>query len=418
MKKPAIDPLTYICSFRVNLTDRPLINNTKLKHTEKSIYIEFASVCITDPGAVKYQYMLEGIDENWQPVTKQNYANYPALPHGEYTFKVKAKNHLGIWNKEPVKFQFTIKPPYYKTGWFIISIIIFGIGIIILYIKIREQNLIREKRILEERVQERTIEISHKNEELARKNKDITDSIKYAKRIQDAILPFEESFDNTFILFMPKDIVSGDFFWMAKKDGKEIMAAIDCTGHGVPGAFVSFVGHNSLNKIVKEYNITQPAAILDKLNSEVTKTFNPKGEGVVNDGMDLSIICYDKEKNSLEYAGAFNPLFLFSNGKLIEYKADRFSIGRSQRQVVKEFKNHTIKLKKGDMVYLFSDGYADQFGGPNKRKFMAKNFKNLLQEIQSKNIPEQKLYLETTINKWKGSYEQIDDILIIGRKFE
>ncbi|MFC2138650.1 PP2C family protein-serine/threonine phosphatase, partial [Bacteroidota bacterium] len=295
---------------------------------------------------------------------------------------------------------------------------ILGIGIIISYVKIREQNLIREKRILEEKVQERTIEIRHKNDELARKNKDITDSIKYAKRIQDAILPMEGIFENTFILFMPKDIVSGDFFWMAKKDGKEIMAAIDCTGHGVPGAFVSFVGHNSLNKIVKEYDISQPSDILDKLNSEVTKTFNPQGEGVVNDGMDMSIICYDKEKNILEYAGAFNPMFLFRNGKLLEYKANRFSIGRSQKQMEKKFTNHSIKLQKGDTIYLFSDGYADQFGGPDNRKFMAKNFKDLLSEIQSLSMQEQKMQLESTIDKWKGKREQIDDILIIGRKFK
>ncbi|MBN2520043.1 MAG: hypothetical protein JXB17_06040, partial [Bacteroidales bacterium] len=271
MQKPFVEPKIYLKTFKVNLQDRAIISGTKLKHNEKPIYLEYSSVCLSNPDAVKYQIMLKGVDNDYQSPTNQTSVIYRILPPGNYVLYIKAKNHLGIWNSEPLAFEFTIKPPFYKTAWFIISVIILGFTIIITYIKIRERNLIREKRILEEKVKERTQEIRIKNQELAKKNKDITDSIKYAKRIQDAILP-EDAFENTFILFRPKDIVSGDFFWFAKKDNKEIIAAVDCTGHGVPGAFVSFVGHNSLNKIIKEYGIIKPADILNRLDLEVVKT--------------------------------------------------------------------------------------------------------------------------------------------------
>jgi serine phosphatase RsbU (regulator of sigma subunit) len=284
------------------------------------------------------------------------------------------------------------------------------------YIKIRERNLVREKRALEEKVKERTFELSEANAELATKNKDITDSIRYAQRIQMAILPKKIPFTDVFVLFKPKDIVSGDFYWLAKKDNKELMAAVDCTGHGVPGAFISFIGYSSLNKVVKEIGVTKPSEVLNRLNEAVEQALNLKGEEAIQDGMDLALICYDTYNNTLEYSGAYNPLYLVRNSEVIEIKANRFAIGKST-EPEKKFTNHSCKLQKGDTVYIFSDGYADQFGGQDNKKFKSSSLKKLLVGIQEKPMSEQKVILDKTIEDWRGNIEQIDDILIIGRRF-
>jgi len=287
---------------------------------------------------------------------------------------------------------------------------------IIAYIKIRERNLVREKRVLESRVKERTLALSDANDQLAMKNKDILDSITYAKRIQFSILPPDIPFDNTFILFKPKDIVSGDFYWLTSAGGKEFLAAVDCTGHGVPGAFMSFIGYTSLNKIVIEQSIYRPASILDRLNEEVAHTLHQKGEDIVNDGMDIALIAYDPASNELQYAGAFNPLVLIRGKEILETKADRFAIGRATGKE-KEFTNHSLQVEKGDVVYMFSDGYADQFGGPEGKKFKTANLKDLFVSMHEKDMDTQRVILDNTIETWRGGSEQIDDILVMGRKF-
>ena len=420
-RKDVVPPLTHITKMRVNLKERPLVKGMKLNYKENSIIFDYHSICLTNPDAVQYKIMLEGADNEWQPITKQTMETYSALRPGKYTFMVKARNSIGMWNEEPISFSFQIKPPFYKTWWFIIMCIILGIFGIVTYIKVHERHLIKEKKILEEKVKERTIEITRMNEELAMKNKDITDSIRYAKRIQFAMLNPDLPFKEAFILFKPKDIVSGDFFWLLEYKGLEYFAAVDCTGHGVPGAFMSIIGHNSLDKIVKEYGVTEPGEILSQLNREVTMTLHQQIEksqiDAVKDGMDLSLTCYDPKKNTLQYAGAYNPLILIRNSEIIEIKGDKFAIGRSDENLEKKFTNHELEIQKGDTIYLFSDGYADQFGGEKGKKFMIKPLKNLLVAIQEKSIDEQKDMLDHTIETWKGEYEQVDDILIMGRRF-
>ena len=209
--------------------------------------------------------------------------------------------------------------------------------------------------------------------------------------------------------------MSGDFYWISFHDNKELFAAVDCTGHGVPGAFMSFIGYTSLNKIVKEYGITKPSEILNRLDQEVAQALHQQGDDSVNDGMDISLVCFDPATNTLEFAGAFNPLMLVRNGEAIEYKANRFAIGRSIFEK-KEFTNNTIEVQKGDTIYLFSDGYADQFGGNESKKFKSKKLKDLLAYLYHTDMEEQRRILELTFDEWKGEYEQIDDILIIGRK--
>ena len=432
-----LEPLTQITGFTVNLEKRKMEKGLQLSYKEKSIVFNYSSICLTNPDEVYYQVKLEPLDEEWRPITQQTYANYSPLPPGKYTFKVKASNNNGVWNKEPITYSFEIVPPIWQRGWFIILVVVLLILLIFGFIKFREKQLIKEKKVLEDKVEERTQEVVQQSKELERKNKDIIDSITYAKRIQDAILPSDEAFtkalSQTFILFKPKDIVSGDFYWLATKGEKSLFAAVDCTGHGVPGAFMSIVGHNLLDKIVGEYGITQPAKILDELNKGVAATLkNEDREEDIRDGMDIALCCFDKKNKTLEYAGAYNPLYISSKAdlesdtikmtsendaglKLFEVKANRFPIGNYSDET-KEFTNHTIQLSEGDTVYLFSDGYADQFGGENGKKFRYKRFKELLLAINDLPMDKQKQRLETDFTDWMGNHEQIDDVIIIGSK--
>ncbi len=246
--------------------------------------------------------------------------------------------------------------------------------------RLQKQNL-----ILEEKVEERTQELNKININLVKqkalvdeKNKDILDSIKYAKRLQDAILPtnefIEKNLANSFVLYKPKDIVSGDFYWMAEKNNKVYFAAVDCTGHGVPGAIVSIVGHNGLSRALKEFDLHSPAEILDKLNDLVEETFHQ-----LKDGMDIALCVLDKKTGVLEYSGANNPLYIIrkkepNNIEII--KADKQPIGSFAER--KPFTNHKIKLEKEDVVYIFSDGFADQFGGDKGKKFKYAQFRQVL----------------------------------------
>jgi ligand-binding sensor domain-containing protein/serine phosphatase RsbU (regulator of sigma subunit) len=412
------EPLTRISKITVNYKERPLKDGLRLRYNENSIVFDYSSFCLTNPDAVEFRVMLEGADIGWQPVTKQTSWPYSGLPPNKYVFKVIAKNSAGIWNSKPVTFAFRINPPFYQTWWFItICIVIGAIGVFV-YIKIRERNLIKEKEVLEETVKERTAEVVKVNQELAGKNKDVMDSITYASRIQNAVLPVSLPFDNAFALLRPKDVVSGDFFWFLSDGDKEWISAVDCTGHGVPGAFMSIIGNNSLNVIVKELGITQPAEILKKLDEKVAQTLHQyRQDDQILDGMDIALMSYDYQKNLLEFAGAYNPLWLVRKGELIEIPASRCAIGLAPN-TQKEFINHQMVIEPGDTIYLFSDGYADQFGGSEGKKLKVGKFRNLILSLHDHQMEEQKKMLEQFLDNWKGKYPQIDDILIIGRRFD
>jgi serine phosphatase RsbU (regulator of sigma subunit) len=230
------------------------------------------------------------------------------------------------------------------------------------------------------------------------------------------MLPMEDSFHDTFVLYMPKDIVSGDFYWMYDNGDIQFIAACDCTGHGVPGAFMSIIGHNSLNKVVREYGIIRPGAILDQLNIEVVKALMQRKGETINDGMDLTLIAFNRKKFTLEFAGAYNPLYLVRNGEVITHKGDRFPIGMSSMEAKKTFANQHVEIKSGDMIYMSSDGYADQFGSADSKKYKSGNVKKLLAEIYMLPIDEQRIKLEKEILDWKGDLQQVDDIMFIGTK--
>jgi two-component system, sensor histidine kinase LadS len=291
--------------------------------------------------------------------------------------------------------------------------------------KEKQKILETQKEVLETQVLERTAEIVEQKHVIEEKNKDITDSISYAKTIQEAILPDKEIkyriFPDAFVLFKPKDIVSGDFYWFAEKNGKRIIAACDCTGHGVPGALMSMIGNNILNQIVNEKGITSPAEILNILHKEIYKALKQADQSNAKDGMDIVLVTFSGE-TEIEYAGAQRPLWIIHNQagttdeqRVTEIKGDKFSIGGTQTEEERKFSNHSVSLAKGDRIYLFSDGYADQFSGDNK-KLMTRKFKEILVSIQKLGMTEQEKFLNEFIEDWKGNFEQTDDVLVIGVK--
>lgn len=276
---------------------------------------------------------------------------------------------------------------------------------------------------MEEKVTFQTLEIRTQKEVLEAQKERVTElytdlqsSIDYAQRLQETILPNDKfihsMFPDSFVLFRPKATVSGDFYWFATKGSKKLFAAADCTGHGVPGAFMSLVGHNVLNQATKVYS--KPSQILNaanRLSSEAMRT--DSGEHFMKDGMDISFCCLDSETLELEFSGAHNPAYIIRDGELIEIGCDHFSIG-TYINGEKDFTNHTMQMQKGDCIYLFSDGYADQFGGPKGKKFLRKQFRSLLLQNHHMTMAEQKNAITETLENWQGNSEQIDDVLVIG----
>ncbi len=255
---------------------------------------------------------------------------------------------------------------------------------------------------------------------LAYQKRQITDSIEYASRIQTAILPpvdyIATVIPDHFIFYKPRDIVSGDFYWITHKEGKTIVAVVDCTGHGVPGAFMSMLGFAFLNEIVNKETELRANEILNQLRDNVKLSLHQTGkENEAKDGMDIALCIIDPKENKLQYAGAYNPLYLIRNNELISLKADRMPIGIHILEK-ESFTNHEIDILKGDMIYIFTDGYIDQFGGPNTAKFKITPFKEMLISMRDKSMSEQKRILETEFDNWKGDKEQIDDVLVMGIK--
>ncbi len=256
------------------------------------------------------------------------------------------------------------------------------------------------------------------NKILIAQKAEITESIKYASRIQSAVLPvendFSKYFSDYFVFFKPRDIVSGDFYFLQKVNNYILFAAIDCTGHGVPGAFMSMLGMAFLNEIVRKSEVTQANHVLNMLREQVKTSLKQTGKRKERkDGMDMALCVINTENNEMQYAGAYNPLVLIRENKIIEYKADKMPIGVYVKEK-ETFTNHRIKLRKNDKIYLFSDGFSDQTGGEQKEKYMAKPFKRLLLQTSTLTMNAQKEKLEQVFNEWKGDMKQIDDVVIIG----
>jgi serine phosphatase RsbU (regulator of sigma subunit) len=371
----------------------------------------------------QFSWMLEGGKSGWSNWTTRRVTSYTNLHEGEYAFLLRAKNIYGDIS-ETASYRFVIRPPLARTALAYTGYAILLILLVYVAVRLGQRRLKRKNEHLEAMVLERTEEIRKQNIKLAAQKKEITDSITYAERIQRAILPrtdrIASQVEGYFILFKPKSIVSGDFYWLAESGDKIVVTAVDCTGHGVPGAFMSMLGVSFLNKIILENNTLQADEILNRLRENVVKSLKQTGrEGEARDGMDMSLVVIDLQKMNMEFAGANNPLYMIRENRLDETKADRMPISYHIDSI--KFSSHLMQLNKGDTIYLFSDGYADQFGGPSGKKFKYQAFKNLLFENRHRSMEEMKKLLDDTIEAWRAPqgpdgeiYEQVDDILVIG----
>ena len=415
------------------LTKQPESTIPELKYKNNNINFEFAALSFDNEKENMYSHYLEGFDDNWSEWTFESKKSYTNLNEGTYTFHIKSKNVYGKEGEEDT-YTFTILPPWYRTGWAYFSYAIGAIVLVYLITQISVRRLKRAKEKLEAIVINRTAEVVAEKEEVEKqkkiveiKNKDITDSINYAQKIQQAILPlpadFSKVFPQAFIFFQPRDIVSGDFYWFYQPKKIErnwvYIAAADCTGHGVPGAFMSMIGNTLLNEILNEKQIYETDLILNQLHIEVRAALKQDiAQNTTNDGMDIALCRVDLDTLQLQYAGANRALYIFRNNQnnfeFVDIKPNKFPIGGYQLEATRSFNSTNIQLKKDDTFYIFSDGYADQFGGSSNKKFMVKRLQTELMNMQALPMNQQKDLVKKLVMDWKGDAEQVDDILMIG----
>ncbi len=395
----------------------PLPKNLVLPYIHNQINFEFAAIEPNRPYLVKYQYILEGYNKEWSPVTNETSVSFGNIYEGTYTFKLKAQSPFGVWS-EPVAYSFKVLPPWWRTWWVYLIYGVLGICAVFLITLWNGRRLRLKAKELAEEVRKATATILEQKKIVEEKNKRITESIDYAQRIQNAILPernyIETLFNNYFVYYQPKEIVSGDFYWFGQKNDKVIFAAIDCTGHGVPGALMSMIGNSLLNEIINGKGIVEADAILNQLRDDIIYALKqndaPESQ---KDGMDIALCVLDKKEKWLEFSGAHNSLYHIRNNIFTELKGDMQAIGYEKRDKQTFFKNK-MEVQEGDMLYLFTDGFADQKGGAERKKFYYKPFRQLITSIHAESMVKQEEILRDTFNKWKGDIEQIDDVLVIG----
>jgi serine phosphatase RsbU (regulator of sigma subunit) len=377
-----------------------------------------------DHQPIEYSYKLKGYSDSWSEWSEKTEKDFSNLQEGEYTFIVKARN---VYRQEAkaAKIHFSILTPWYRsatayTAYVLLFIIIIYFAIVISSYRLKQQN-----KKLESAVKERTKEIEEKNNrledqktEILHQKTEIEDSINYAQRIQKAILPLKEEMTkhltDSFIMFWPKDVVSGDFYWFYQHGDESIIVCADCTGHGVPGAFMSMIGVDKLNVCVGEKGITSPDKILSFLNEGIkTSLRQDDSKKATRDGMDASIITINQKKKTIKYAGANRPLWFIKEGELHEIKATKVAVG-GFTPFDQIFDLHELKIDQTTSFYMTSDGYADQFGGPNDKKFKVKAMKTLFLENHEKPMTEQQDIVENEMKSWAEGYEQVDDICVIG----
>jgi len=399
-----------------NLQSIIIDNNISLKSRQNNITTKFSAPFYILQNGVTYSYLIQGLNPSWSEWTPMSEINLGYIPPGDYTLFIKAKNTLGQI-AEGKSIQISVPKPFTQTPLFYILLVIVFTLIAFVIFKIRLQKLKKDKQILEQKVKERTATIEDQKSKLEKQHDEITQSIRYAKRIQTAMLPHNEIIDamlpHHFILFNPRDIVSGDFYFFKPLGDKIVFVAADCTGHGVPGGFMSMLGISFLSEITSQLPAPTAGEIIDHLREKIKLTLGQTDiESTQKDGMDLAICVIDTNKKQVQYAGAFNSLFLIRNGELEIIKADRQPVSVYFKEA--SFTNHIIDVQPNDKFYMFSDGFADQIGGPRNRKFMTKNFKTLLLENYKLPMNEQKEILQKSLNDWRGDSMQVDDILVVG----
>jgi len=390
-----------------------------LNYDQNMITLHFAALNFIQSEKNLISYIMSGLDKDWSEPANVSKATYRNLPPGRYVFKVRASNNHGLWNPNTLRLRIIIKPPYYQTWWFYSSVTFLILLTLYVLYKIKVRSIKAQRNALEKQVLDRTEEIVNKTLLLEEKELRRIQSLNYAKLIQDAVLTSVSKVQNEvkdmFVLLKASEIVSGDFYWTKKIGDKLVVCAVDCTGHGVPGAFLSMMGNALLNKIITRDKVFSPAEIMERLHNELVISLNQKLTNV-NDGMDMSIVVIDHKESIMTFSGAMNPLVYVQNGKMMYIRGTRRSIGGGDVFADKPFREHIIDISEETTFYLYSDGYQDQFGTSGS-KYMSKRFRELLYYVHDKPMQEQKELLTQEHDTWRNSeVEQTDDILILGLK--
>ncbi len=402
-----------------NVNPNTKLGNVELNYANNSIEVYPGASDFIDKNELLFSYYLEGLETDYKEFANKKVITYEYLHEGSYQLHVRSKNILGKEGQEII-IPFTILPPWYRTIWaYLAYVVAFGLCVYVI-IKVYAKRLIEQNIRLEKIITDRTKEIQKQKHEIEHKNQEITDSINYAKGIQDSILPeindIKALWKDLFVFFQPKDIVSGDFYWFKKINENEfLIACCDCTGHGVPGGFMSMICSGKLHDAALAS--TEPDKLLYHANNSIKENLRQQGESKNKDGMEICLLKVNTKTREVKYSGANRSLWIYdANQKVInEIKPTKASIA-SSTEFNSIYEMHTLKLKVGDVLYAHSDGYADQFGGTTGKKYMTKNFKSYLLTKAELPMPIQCEELKSNINSWMGNHEQVDDLLVIGVK--
>ncbi len=424
---PSLEPATHvppqagIISVVINNVTYPYRESFNLPYRKSyTVRVNYAGIFLRDPLDVVYRTRLDNFDEEWSEVKADRSVTYN-LRDGHYRFNLEALTRDDPGSATTASFSIAIQKPVTDRWWFILSILALIAGAVYLIVRLRERAHRKQRELLENELQIRTAEVYQQKEELAQKNLDITESIKYAKRIQSSVLPdtarLGNVFRDAFVFFQPRDIVSGDFYWFDWVDkDRFVVVCSDSTGHGVPGAFMSMIGTALLQDIITVKKITRPSQILHELDRHIFSTLNQNQEmEASNDGMDIVVCEFNLTTRQLVFSSAMRPVILVIDGVQHYVRGNRSSVG-GESVTEKFFDDQEYHLREGDMVFLFTDGYCDQFGGTGGKKMKISRLKTLIDDISPLDAAGQHREVKNFFFEWMGSHEQVDDVLFMGMR--
>ncbi len=418
----ATPPLMNLLSLKIGEEEVDFTKTIELDYDAYKFVFDYIGISLKDPEGVVYQVYLEGHDLDWSEPNERTDVTYPRIEDGEYTFYVKACNNSGACSEPTALVRITVDAPFWKKLWFIILVSIALIGIIVLIVRVREKNQRALQLYLENQLDARTKEVVDQKEELERKNKDITDSINYALRIQQAILPgdsaLKTALPESFIFYRPRDIVSGDFYWYQLIDHHFVIACADCTGHGVPGGFMSMISSTIFKDIATQRKETDPGRFLELVDSSVRSTLQQDTTATTHDGLDAALCSLNLLTGEMQFSGAVRPLIIMGEDGLKQIKGSSDSIGGSAIGDEKVFETVDVELKPGDTVYMFTDGFPDQFGEQTGKKLKLSGVKKLIEELAEVPLSQQEEKISIFFDEWQGEEPQIDDVLMIAFKYQ
>ncbi len=421
-----IYPIINLTDIIINDKSYQIQNTLQLPYGTYRVNFNFIGISLQDPEHIFYQYMLEGYDESFSKPSKETSATYSKLQDGEYVFRVKAYLNSNQTLNDETFVRIIIAKPFWKKWWFFLLVLFGLIGIIYSFFWFKIQRLKKQKATIQKELDIKTEEVVKSAKKIEIINKDLMSSINYALKLQKSILPpkrhLSQVFPNSFIYFKPRNVVSGDFYFINQCGSKQIFACVDCTGHGVPGAFMSLIGFVALRDI---YRINEaqdkwqtPDQILESLDKEVKILLETHSvDDNTNNGMDMILCEFDMETNELLVASAKRPIVIYNEGKLKIIKGEKRSIGEQDFGLIMPYQLHRFSIKPNDCIYMFSDGFTDQFGGENNKKFGIRQTVTILNNAVSLNKKEQQTYIIESFESWMKNKPQTDDIIFMGVYF-